>query len=190
MRWGRESQGVDTLHQGEQTIATDVGKAEALAGVFFPQLPPQRTVEQQGIDDSWSTSKPPGFSERIGFSPSEVITAVRRQRSDAALGRNEISPRLFRKCLFTLLPCLVQLFSACLQCGYHPREWHTVRVLALRKPGKDDYLVSRSYRPISLLPALGKIMETLVSRHLIRFLETKCLLSPYQFGFRAGKEIM
>ena len=33
-------------------------------------------------------------------------------------------------------------------------------------------------------------METLVSRRLISFLETKCLLSPYQFGFRAGKEIM
>ena len=36
VRRGRESQGVETLHQGEQTIATDVGKAEALAGVFFP----------------------------------------------------------------------------------------------------------------------------------------------------------
>ena len=33
-------------------------------------------------------------------------------------------------------------------------------------------------------------METLVSRRLSRFLESKCLLSPYQFGFRAGKEIM
>ena len=89
-----------------------------------------------------------------------------------------------------LLPWLVQLFSACLQCGYRPREWHTARVLALHKLGKDDYSVPRSYWPINLLPALGKIMEALVSRRLSRFLESKCLLSPYQFGFCAGKEIM
>ena len=158
---------------------TDVGKAEALAGVFFPQLPTQRTAEKQEIDDSWSTYRPPGFSERIGFSSSEVIRAIRRQRPGAAPGRDGISLMLFRKCLFMLLPWLVQLFSACLQCGYHPREWRTARVLALRKLGKDDYSVPRSYRPIGLLPALGKIMETLVSRRLSRFLESNCLLSPY-----------
>ena len=114
VRRGWEPQGVETLHQGEQTIVTDDGKAEALVGVFFPQLPPQRIVEQQEIDDSWNTSKPPSFSEKIGFSSSEVITAVRRQRPGAAPGRNKISPRLVRKCLFMLLPWLVQLFSACL----------------------------------------------------------------------------
>ena len=63
-------------------------------------------------------------------------------------------------------------------------------ILALCKLGKDDYLVPTSYQSISLLLALGKIMETLVSRRLNRFLESKCLLSPYQFGFCAGKEIM
>ena len=153
-------------------------------------MPPQRTVEQQEIDDTWSTSRPPGFSCGQGFLASEVITVVRRQRPGAAPGRDGIPPRMFRKCLFTLLPWLVQLFSACLQCGYHPREWRTARVLALRKPGKDDYSIPRSYRPISLLPALGKIMETLISRRLSRCLESRRLLSPYQFGFRAGKEIM
>ena len=63
-------------------------------------------------------------------------------------------------------------------------------MLALRKPGKDDYSIPRSYRPISLLLALGKIMETLISHRLSRCLESRRLLSPYQFGFRAGKEIM
>ena len=125
VRRGRESWGWETLQMGEQIIETDSRKAEALAGVFFPQLPTQRTAEQQEIDDSWSISRPPGFREGIGFSPSKVIKAIRRQRPSAAPGHDRISCRLFRKCLFTLLPWLVQLFSACLQCGYHPREWRT-----------------------------------------------------------------
>ena len=107
VRRGRGDQGVETLKQGEQTITTDSGKAEILAGVFFLEMPTQRSVEQQEIDDMWSTSRPPGSSCKEGFSASEVITAVRRQRPGAAPGRNGIPPRMFRKCLLTLLPCLV-----------------------------------------------------------------------------------
>ena len=65
-----------------------------------------------------------------------------------------------------------------------------VRVLALCKPGKANYTISRSYKPISLLPVMGKIMETIVSRQLSRLLESRRLLSPFQFGFRTGKEVM
>ena len=138
----------------------------------------------------WSTSRPHGFRKGIGFSSSEVIIAIQRQRLGAALSQDRISSRLFKKCLFTLLPWLVQLFSACLQCSYHPREWRTARVLALRKPGKDDYSVPRSYWPTNLLLALREIMESLVRRRLSRFLESKCLPSPYQIIFRAGEEIV
>ena len=63
-------------------------------------------------------------------------------------------------------------------------------VLALCKPGKDDYTIPRSYRPISLLPIMGKIMEIMVSRRLSRLLQSRRLLSPFQFGFRTGKKMM
>ena len=76
MRRGQETQGVETLQQVEWTIVTDSRKAEVSAGVFFLDLHTQRIVEQQEIDDVWCTSRPPGFSEGIGFSSLEVITAV------------------------------------------------------------------------------------------------------------------
>ena len=74
--------------------------------------------------------------------------------------------------------------------GHYPMEWCTARFLALHKPGKDDYAMPRSYRPINLLLVKGKIMETIVSRQLSRLLESMRLLSPFQFGFWMGKEIM
>ena len=58
----------------------------------------------------------------------------------------------------------------------------------LRKPGKDNYSSSRCYGPISLLTAFGKILECIVSQRLSRSLEARGLLSPAQFGFRAGRD--
>lgn len=44
----------------------------------------------------------------------------------------------------------------------------------------------RRYRPISLLNAVGKILEKIVYTHLLNFVEEKRLLPEYQFGFRRG----
>ena len=65
-----------------------------------------------------------------------------------------------------------------------------MRVLALPQLGKDDYMMPRIYRHISLLPVKSKIVETIVSRRLSRVLESRRLLSPFQFGFWTGKEVM
>ena len=80
---------------------------------------------------------------------------------------------VFRKCIYTLLPWLLRVFSGPLRSGYYPRAWHP-----LHKLGKDDYSSLRSYRPISLLATMGKILELIVSMRLSHSLESKGLLAP------------
>ena len=41
-----------------------------------------------------------------------------------------------------------------------------------------------NYRPISLLSALNKILEKLIYKRLIGFVEQNRILYKYQFGFR------
>ncbi|CAF4754797.1 unnamed protein product [Pieris macdunnoughi] len=41
-----------------------------------------------------------------------------------------------------------------------------------------------NYRPISLLPVIAKILERIVNKRLLSFLETQSLISYNQFGFR------
>ena len=43
-----------------------------------------------------------------------------------------------------------------------------------------------SYRPISLTSLVVKTLEKLVTRHIMAHLEDHDLLSPHQYGFRAG----
>ena len=53
----------------------------------------------------------------------------------------------------------------------------------IAKPGKDPTEVT-SYRPISLLPLLSKILEKLLLKRLKRLLTSQQLIPDHQFGFR------
>ena len=64
-----------------------------------------------------------------------------------------------------------------------PEPWKKAIITPIQKSGSPD-LVS-NYRPISILPALSKILEKTVAKQLVDYLENKHLLHPKQFGFRA-----
>ena len=61
--------------------------------------------------------------------------------------------------------------------------WKEAKVVILPKPGK-NLTKPTSYRPISLLPALGKIFERTVAGRLSTFLERTNCLDSNQAGFR------
>ena len=54
----------------------------------------------------------------------------------------------------------------------------------IKKAGSDPLDV-RSYRPVSNLSFMSKLVERMVSRRLTRFLEGEKLLPKFQSGFRA-----
>ncbi len=55
------------------------------------------------------------------------------------------------------------------------------------KPGREDYTLPSSYRPISLLPTLGKLYEKVVNRRLQHLADVHSWFSPSQHGFVSGK---
>ena len=57
------------------------------------------------------------------------------------------------------------------------------KVVMLPKPGK-DLSKPTSYRPISLLPAIGKIFERIIASRLSTFLESTKYFDENQAGFR------
>ena len=49
---------------------------------------------------------------------------------------------------------------------------------------KDDKLDKTKYRPVSLLKAVSKVIETIVNKKVLNFLENNQLLPKSQHGFR------
>lgn len=50
--------------------------------------------------------------------------------------------------------------------GYYPKEWKRARGMLLQKGEKRDFGLVRSYRVISLLNCLGKVVERVVAEQL------------------------
>ncbi|KAI7765540.1 hypothetical protein LZL87_007291 [Fusarium oxysporum] len=63
------------------------------------------------------------------------------------------------------------------------RQLYT-RIILLKKPGKDDYMIAKAWRLISLLAMLGKVLESVVAERISYAVETYGLLLTNHFGAR------
>ena len=70
-----------------------------------------------------------------------------------------------------------------------PKNWSKALIIPILKPGKDP-LNPKSYRPISLLSCLYKILDTIINNRLIWFLEKNSLLDKCQSGGRKNRNTM
>lgn len=82
------------------------------------------------------------------------------------------------------------LFTTSIETGKVPQEWKIAKIVPLRKPGKDDYTIAKSYRPISLLPTLGKAMESLIAERISYLVEEHNLLPKTHFGARKQRSTL
>lgn len=115
--------------------------------------------------------------------PREVWKCLHQLNARKAPGDDDIHNLLLKNLSQKAVVYLTKIFNGCLALGYFPKIWKTAKVIALPKPNKDSSIPS-SYRPISLLPGLGKLFEKIILARLQT--ATKGRILQEQFGFRAA----
>ena len=114
----------------------------------------------------------------------QVRTLVKDINVCKSSGLDGISSRVLRDALLVLVPQLVYLLNLSLSSGIYPTSWKVATVVPLYKGGGKSSM--GNYRPISLLPVPGKILERIVHRVISNHLEANDLLTKFQAGFRKG----
>jgi len=84
-----------------------------------------------------------------------------------------------------LAPFLCRLFCWSLQHGVVPSRMKSSYVTPILKKAGMDSADPTSYRPISNLPVLSKLLERLVSQQLVAYLKDNDLLPDRQSAYRA-----
>ena len=79
----------------------------------------------------------------------------------------------------SIIKLLPIIYKKCLEKGCFLNEWKKANVVPV-------YKKMTNYRPISLLPIYGKVLERLLYKSMFEFFIQNDLITPNQSGFKTG----
>ncbi|ETO16965.1 hypothetical protein RFI_20372, partial [Reticulomyxa filosa] len=83
-----------------------------------------------------------------------------------------------------MIDSLLFLFGRSFRMGYIPIAWKKANIMHIHKPDR-DHNQCKNHRPIALLSNVGKLMERIITRRLMCWLNEKQLLNQTQAGFQS-----
>lgn len=115
----------------------------------------------------------------------EVQNILMSLKSNSAPGWDSIPTNFLKLARDTIVPVITHLCNLCFSKGVFPAPLKESIITPVYKGGDRDEV--GNYRPISVLPAISKIMERLINSRLQNYLNRFNILSGAQYGFRSGR---
>uniref|UniRef100_A0A672G1H3 Reverse transcriptase domain-containing protein n=1 Tax=Salarias fasciatus TaxID=181472 RepID=A0A672G1H3_SALFA len=139
--------------------------------------PPQcgASAAAEPISSLWSTFEPVTLAD--------VLALVNKTKLSSC-SSDVIPCRLFPEVLEAVGPSVTEMINLSLSSGVFPNAFKHAIVEPLLKKGGLDPADRNSYRPISKLPFLSKILEKVVCNQLSSYLDQYNLFDKFQSGFR------
>lgn len=106
----------------------------------------------------------------------DIITTCNSIKSNA-VGIDNIHPKFLRLLMPLILPYVAHLFNTIIMSSIYPLNWKHAKIVPLPKSNGE-------YRPIAVLCFLSKVLEKLLHKQMIKYINTHNLLSVTQSGFR------
>ena len=79
------------------------------------------------------------------------------------------------------------IINKCLRLSYFPDHLKNAYIIIIKKSADKPDDEVKSYRPISLLPIIGKCIEEIIHKGLTYIATTNNWINPNQFGFQKSK---
>ena len=92
----------------------------------------------------------------------KLITSIKSFGNFKAPGSDGLCPFVYKQLGPLALQRLLQIYKASYLLGITPQIWRDVKVIFIPKVGKTDFSDPRSFRPISLMQFMYKILEKLL----------------------------
>ena len=119
----------------------------------------------------------------------DVTRIVRNLNNTKATGVDEISTEVLKKGISVLASPIARICNLSLSTGIFPDIFKEAIVHPVFKGGGKNPREPASYRPISILPSLSKILEIIVHDAHLNFLTEHDILPETQYGFIPGRSV-
>ena len=112
----------------------------------------------------------------------DLIKIMKKMKRNKASDIYKIKPTIMRDLTEFIAPIITELINTSIDEGDYPDALKLTKVIELYKA--KDRTLPKNYRPISLLPIIAKLVDTLFNNQLMEHLTKHNIISPTQYAFR------
>ena len=120
------------------------------------------------------------------ISLSETVKIIDSLGTISAFGHDELDSQTIKSIASSIYIPIHHLINISLRTRKFANRWKIGRLIPLFKGKKLDRLQTSSYRPVSLLPLVSKLVERVVQQQMLNFLNETQQLNPYNNAYRKG----
>ena len=138
-----------------------------------------------------NSSTPPNYQptcsallQSLDIDREKVTKLIPALDTTKAHGCDDISISMIKICDTSIVEPLCLIFGKFLETGIYPTMWKKAIIIPVHK--EDSRQSKQNYRPISLLPIFGKIIEKIIFHVFYCHLCDHGLITKHQSGFRPG----
>ena len=117
-------------------------------------------------------------SEHLGqlfVTPEMIAKKIKKMKDNKSPAVNGIPPKLLKEIVEQISTPLAKLFNLSLEEGIVPSEWKEANITLLFKKVSGNK--PENYRPVSLTSIVCKLLETLISDHMVEFFVKQKLIN-------------
>ena len=115
----------------------------------------------------------------------KVKKVLKSLKNKSSSGTDGINARVLKDACDGLAVPLTELVNTSIVSGEFPNKWKTAKIVPIFKKGQRSD--KENYRPVSLLPVVSKVLESVVHEQIERHFESQNLLPVSQNGFRKNR---
>ena len=117
-----------------------------------------------------------------GVTEKEEEIEISTLNSNKSCGHDEIPPKLVKQISKHIIKPLTYIFNQSLTTGVIPDDLKIALVTPIYKANSKEEF--SNYRPISVLPCVSKILEKIIYKRVLKYLDKHNMLFQGQYGFR------
>ena len=191
---------INTLIKGDKSISTnhrildthtgtlvEVGSEASFINEFYVRV--GEAVHNSDVNnDFYPLDQIDNPDEILGIDPftiDEVIRLSSEIEVDKSSGIPEFNSKVFKDVIKAIPGVFCTMYNKSIEEGIFPVGWSKGIVIPIPKAGLLQY--ASNWRPISILPIQGKILEQLIHSRLMPFVMENNIISCNQYGFMPGR---
>jgi len=113
----------------------------------------------------------------------EIKNLIKKLKIKKSPRHDQITNKILQHVPKKSIILLTYIYNFVLRMSYFPLIWKLSVIILIHKPNKPKNEPS-SYRPISILPILGKLFEKVMFKRIRPILKSHKIIPNTQFGFR------